>query len=118
MDGQQPKQQRWATGDLVQLVLDRRSSSGNSLSLTVNNQSSSGAAPPAADSITRSISGMISSSGNSGSSAGGSSVSLPAFEEWVWYIALYRGTQVVAVVLDQHSYAVYTGDSKLKRYLS
>jgi hypothetical protein len=110
----------------VQLVLDRRSSSGNSLSLTVNNQSSSEAtAPPAADSITGSISGMISSagssssgSGSSGSSAGGSSVTLPAFEEWVWYIALYRGTQVVAVVLDQHSYAVYTGDSKLKRYLS
>lgn len=96
-------------------MLDRRSSSGNSLSLTVNNESSSGAAPPAADSITGSISGMISSSGSGNS---GSSVSLPAFEEWVWYIALYRGTQVVAVVLDQHSYAVYTGDSKLKRYLS
>lgn len=118
LDGQQPKQQRWATGDLVQLVLDRRSSSGNSLSLTVNNQSSSAAAPPAADSITSSISGMINSGSSSGSSAGGSSVSLPAFEEWVWYIALYRGTQVVALVLDQHSYAVYTGDSKLKRYLS
>jgi hypothetical protein len=44
-------------------------------------------------------------------------VSLPAFQEWVWYLALYRGSQVVAVVLQQGSFAVYTGDGMLKQFM-
>jgi hypothetical protein len=120
MPPQQQQQQRWATGDLVQLTVDRDSVSGiGSLTLTVNNESS-GSATPAPDGITSSISSMINSSSSAGGygSSGSSSVVLPAFEEWCWYLALCRGTQVVAVVLDQNSYAVYTGDTKLKRYLS
>lgn len=117
----QQQQQRWVTGDLVQLALDRNSSSSgiSSLTLTVNNESS-GSATSASDGLTGSISSMISSGSSAGGcgSNGGSSVALPAFEEWCWYLALYRGTQVVAVVLDRNSYAVYTGDTKLKRYLS
>jgi hypothetical protein len=105
---QQQQQQRWATGDLVQLALDRNAVTGNTLNLTVNNLPAGGLQSAAE------IAGAHSLATSSSSSS--SSVSLPAFQEWCWYIALYRGTQVVAVVLEAGSYSVYTGDTKLKRY--
>jgi len=97
---QQQQQQRWGSGDLVQLVLQRGSS--NSVTLKVNNEDS-----------------MVPGCRDYGSSSdSASSVRLPAFQQWCWYLAFYRSTQVVAVVLEPGSYSVYSGDTKLKRFIS
>jgi hypothetical protein len=108
---QQQQQQRWATGDLVQLALDCTAATGNRLTLTVNNLPAEGLQSAAEIAGSHSLTAAASSSSSS-------SVSLPAFQEWCWYIALYRGTQVVAAVLEPGSYSIYTGDTKLKRYTS
>jgi hypothetical protein len=43
---------------------------------------------------------------------------LPTFRQWCWYLALFRGTEVVAVVFEAGSFSVYSGDHVLKRYLA
>lgn len=105
---EEQQQQRWATGDLVQLALDCSAATGNRLTLTVNNLPAEGL---------QTASEIANTHRNSSSGSSSSSVKLPAFQDWCWYIALYRGPQVVAVVLEARSYSVYTGDSKLKRYM-
>jgi hypothetical protein len=45
-------------------------------------------------------------------------VDLPTFRQWCWYLALFRGTEVVAVVFEAGSFSVYSGDHVLKRYLA
>lgn len=114
---QQQQTVRWKAGDLVQLVLQTgNSTSSTRLSLRVNNQE-----------VLSCTSGGNSGSGSSG--AGGvddadhvvtqqaGSVELPCLQDWCWYVALYRGTQVVATVFEHGSFSVYSGDSCLKRFL-
>uniref|UniRef100_A0A383V9C7 Potassium channel tetramerisation-type BTB domain-containing protein n=1 Tax=Tetradesmus obliquus TaxID=3088 RepID=A0A383V9C7_TETOB len=43
---------------------------------------------------------------------------LPTFRQWCWYLALFRGTEVAAVVFEAGSFSVYSGDQLLKRYMA
>lgn len=45
-------------------------------------------------------------------------IDLPTFRQWCWYVAFFRGTEVVSVVFAPGSYSVYSGDHMLKRYLA
>ena len=78
-----PQQQRWHAGDLVQLAMHRGSSGSNMLCLTVNNEH-----------VPAGVGGGEGSAGNNSRVR-----HLPAFQEWCWYLAFYRGPQVVAVLL-------------------
>eukprot|EP00878_Enallax_costatus_P011178 GHUV01011672.1.p1 GENE.GHUV01011672.1~~GHUV01011672.1.p1 ORF type:complete len:351 (+),score=97.97 GHUV01011672.1:648-1700(+) len=80
----------WQTGDLVQLVVDL--GSPNKLLLKVNG----GEVQGCYDNMLR----------------------LPSFQKWCWYVALFRGSDVVAVVFERDSYSIYSGDQKLTRYIS
>eukprot|EP00775_Hariotina_reticulata_P010013 gene10013-10167_t len=78
----------WRSGDLVQVVLEL--GRVNRLLLKVNGQEAKGC-PNMLD--------------------------LPTFRQWCWYLALFRGTEVVAIVFQEGSFSIYNGDQKLKRFL-
>jgi hypothetical protein len=88
-DHKKQHRQLWQAGDLVQLVLELGNI--NKLLLKVNGHEVQGCY---------------------------NMLELPTFRQWCWYVALFRGTEVVAVVFEQGSYSVYSGDHKLKRFLS
>lgn len=49
---------------------------------------------------------------------GGGPLELPAFRQLCFYVALWRGTDVVAVVFEQGAVSTFAGDHRLKRYLT
>jgi len=78
----------WRSGDLVQVVLEL--GPVNRLLLKVNGQEAKGCH---------------------------NMLDLPTFRQWCWYLALFRGTEVVAIVFEEGSFSIYNGDHRLKRFL-